>query len=83
MCIIEDRPNAPLFVQILDKTLLPFIKEVFPEGHHFVQDNDPKYCSKHGEKFIQDHRVNWWRTPSEFSDLNSIENLWHELKIRR
>ena len=36
VCIFEGRLNAPLFVQILDKTLLPFVKEVFPEGHHFT-----------------------------------------------
>ena len=85
MCIFEGRLNAPLFVQILDKTLLPFIKEVFPEGHRFMQDNDPKHCSEHGEKFIEDNGVNWWRTPPESPDLNPIENLWHDLKefIRR
>ena len=41
VCIFEGRLNAPLFVQILDKTLLTFVEEVFPEGHHFMQDNDP------------------------------------------
>ena len=39
MCIFEERLNAPLFIQILDKTLLPFVEEVFPEGHRFMQDN--------------------------------------------
>lgn len=80
VCIFEGRLNAPLFVQILDKTLLPFIKEVFPAGHRFMQDNDPKHCSKRGVKFIEDHGVNWWRTPPKSPDLNPIENLWHELK---
>ena len=80
MCIFEGRLNAPLFVQILDKSLLPFIKEVFPEGHRFMQDTDPKHCSKRGEKFIEDNGVNWWRTPPESPDLNPSENLWHELK---
>ena len=32
--------------------------------------------STHQESFI----VNWWRTPPESSDLNPIENVWHELK---
>ena len=80
VCIFEGRLNAPLFVQILDKTLLPFVEEEFPEGHRFVQDNDPKHCSKQGQKYLMDHGINWWRTPPESPDLNPIENLWHELK---
>ena len=70
----------PLFVHILDKTLLTYVEEVFPEGHRFMQDNDPKHCSKRAEKFIEDHGINWWCTPPESPDLNPIENLWHELK---
>ena len=80
MCISEGRLNAPLFVQILDKTLSPFIKEVFPEAYCLMQDIDPKHCSKHGKKFIEDYGVNWWHTPPESPDLNPMENLWHELK---
>ena len=34
VCIFEGRMNAPLFIQILDRTLLPFI----PNVHRFMQD---------------------------------------------
>ena len=63
-----------LFVRILEGTLVPFIEAVYPEGHKFMMDNDPKHTS-----------VNWWKIPAESPDLNSIENIWHELKeyIRR
>ena len=73
--------NAPLFVQILDGTL-PFLAEVFPSGHRFMQDNDPKHMSTLGK---DNHGVNWWHTPPESLDLNPIHSLWHELKefIRR
>lgn len=80
VCIFEGRMNAILFIQILDRTLLPFIEEVFPDGHRFMQDNDPKHTSKLGQKFLEDHGVNWWHTPPESPDLNPIENFWHKLK---
>lgn len=69
----------PLFVQIIEGTLLPFVRNVYPASHSLMQDNDPKHNSKMGKKFLEDNNVNWWRTPPESPDLNPIENLWHEL----
>ena len=77
--------NAPLFISILRSSLLPFIKDVYPDGHRFAQDNDPKHCSKIAKRFYHQEGIKWWTTPPESPDLNPIENLWHELKefIRR
>lgn len=72
--------NAPLFVQILERTLLPFLQERLPDGHRFMQDNDPKHTSRCAQEFFDVHEVNWWKTPPESPDLNPVENLWHELK---
>ena len=85
ICIFSGIMKAPLYVEILDKTLLPFLHEVFPHGHRFMQDNDPKHTSRRAQAFFEDNDVCWWKTPPESPDANPIENLWHELKefIRR
>ena len=80
ICIFEGKMNAPLFVQILDKTLVPFLRKRLPDGHRFMQDNDPKHTSRCAQAFFEDKGIMWWKTPPESPDLNPIENMWHEIK---
>jgi len=80
ICIFEGIMDAPLYIQILNQTLLPFIRDVYPGSHRFLADNDPKHTSKAATKFLEEKRVNWWQTPAESPDLNPIENMWHELR---
>ena len=80
VCIFDGVMDAELYVEILDCTLLPFLHEVYPDGHRFMQDNDPKHTSRQAIQFFEENQINWWRTPPESPDVNPIENLWHELK---
>lgn len=80
ICIFEGNMNAPLYTAILEGTLKPFIDGTYPDGHRFMQDNDPKHTSRYAANFMVDNNINWWKTPPESPDLNPIENLWHELK---
>ena len=77
--------DGDMYVDILQRTLIPFITEVYPDGHKFIQDNDPKHKSKRATDYIKANGVNWYCTPAESPDMNPIENLWHEMKkyIRR
>lgn len=87
VCIFEGIMNASLYCDILEKTLLPFIRRHFPHPniHRFMQDNDPKHTSHAAQDYFTRNGINWWRTPPESPDMNPIENIWHELKefIRR
>ena len=74
--------NADLYVQILEECLLPFLQEIYPDSHCFMQDNDPKHTSRWAQQFFTQNNVNWWKTPPESPDANPIENLWHELKVQ-
>ena len=80
VCIFDGIMDAESYVSILRQTLLPFLREVYPDGRRFMQDNDPKHTSRRAGQFFQEEGVNWWRTPPECPDMNPIENLWHELK---
>ena len=71
--------DAVLYCQILETSLLPFIRNTLPL-HRFQQDNDPKHMPWYKKQFYMDNNVNWWETLPESPDLNPIKLLWHELK---
>jgi len=67
--------DAVLYVEILHKTLLPFIAEKYPMGYRFMQDNDPKHTSRLAQDFFMEKGINWWKTAPESPDLNPMENM--------
>lgn len=41
VCIFDGIMDAERYINILDQTLVPFISQVYPHRHRFMQDNDP------------------------------------------
>lgn len=65
---------------VLEHHLKPFINRVYPNGHRFMLDNDPKHTSNLAKEYYTTSNINWWHTPPESPELNPREPVWHELK---
>ena len=72
--------NAECLRTVLQAGLVPFIRNVYPDGHRLYQDNDPKHASRLIENFFDENGIKWWATPPESPDLNPIELVWGSLK---
>ena len=73
--------DGSLYVSILDKFLLPFLMETFPDGdYRFMQDNNLKHTSRVAKDLYAQKGIHWWKTPASSADINPIQRVWRELK---
>ena len=62
LLVFEGIMNSDFYIEnVLRVGLVPFL-EFFPEGHRFVQDNDPKHRSKRTQAFMKENDINWVST---------------------
>lgn len=62
--------DAKVYVNILEGFLVSFIAANFPDGHKFLQDNDPKHTRRLAQDYLKEQDTNWWCTPASSGDIN-------------
>ena len=72
--------NATTDNLAIDAGLVPFLEDVYPDGHSFQQDNDLKHISHYAQRYYKEKGISWWKTSASSLDLNPIENVWGVMK---
>ena len=66
--------DGEFYREILQRNLVPFIREHFPQHHRFWQDNDPKHTARLTQEFYTENGINWWKTPAQSPVLTLLHS---------
>ena len=73
--------NGAMYWEILGYNLLPSVRALkMGRGWVFQHDNDPKHTAKATKEWLKKKHIKVLELPSQSPGLNSIENLWREMK---